>query len=113
MDAILSLSLFLWIWFIIYHCFSRFHYIYNTSHITGQKMYVYITYKNPISCTYVLHKQEGQFFEAHSPNFFLNNGGDTIFFNSIGKMSHIFGPKLDIVSEPNMTILILLSSSAV
>ena len=39
---------------------------------------------------------------------FLNSVGDTIPFNSVGKMSHIFGSKLDIVSEPCMTVLILL-----
>ena len=32
--------------------------------------------------------------------FFLNSVGDTIFFNSVGKMPLIFGSKLDIVSEP-------------
>ena len=25
-------------------------------------------------------------------SFFLNNVGDTVSFNSVGKMSHIFGP---------------------
>ena len=37
--------------------------------------------------------------------FFLNNLGDTIFFNSVGKMSHIFGPRLDIVSEQHITTI--------
>ena len=50
---------------------------------------------------------------AHSRIFFLNNVGDPIFFNSAGKISHIFGPKLDIVSEPYMPVLILLPCSAV
>ena len=36
-------------------------------------------------------------------NFFIfNSVGDTIFYNYVGKMSHIFGPKIDIVSEPYM-----------
>ena len=49
----------------------------------------------------------------HEFFFFLNNVGDTILFNSVGKMSHIFGPKLDIVAEPYMKVLILLPCSAV
>ena len=61
-------------------------------------------------CTYVLHKRHGQFLGVHSRIFFLNNVGDTI-LNSVGKMSHILGPKLDIVSEPYMTVLILLPCS--
>ena len=64
-------------------------------------------------CTYVLHKRHGQFFGAHSQIFILNGVGDTIFFNSVGKMSHIFGPKLDIVSETYVTVLILLPYSVV
>ena len=59
-------------------------------------------------CTHNLHKPHGQFFGAHSRIFFLNSVGDTILFKSVGKMSHIFGPKLDIVSEPFMKVLILL-----
>ena len=47
-------------------------------------------------CTYVLHKWHGQFFGAHLRIFFLNSVGDTTFFNFVDKMSHIFGPKLDI-----------------
>ena len=63
--------------------------------------------------TYVLHKRRGQFFGAHSRIFFLNSIEGTILFNSVRKMSHIFGPKLDIVSEPYMTVLILLPCSVV
>ena len=43
-------------------------------------------------CKYILHKR-------HSPVFFLNNVGDITIFNSVDIMSHIFGPKLDIVSD--------------
>ena len=76
-------------------------------------MYVQVTYRNPVLCTYVLHKRHGQFFGAHSRILFLNNVGDIISFNSVGEMSHIFGPELDIVSEPYMIVLILLPCSAV
>ena len=81
--------------------------------LTEQNMYVQVTYRKPMFCTYVLHKRHGQLFGAHSWIFFLNSVGDTILFNSVGKMSHIFGPKLDIVSEPYMTVLILLPCSVV
>ena len=72
-----------------------------------------LTYRNSMFCTYVLHKHHGQFFGAHSRIFFLNSVGDTILLNSVGKMSHIFGPKLDIVSEPYVTVLILLPCGVV
>ena len=64
-------------------------------------------------CTYVLHKGHAQFFGAHSRIFFLNSVGDTVVFKSAGKMSRVFGPKLDIVSEPNMTVLMHLPCSVV
>ena len=41
--------------------------------------------------------------------FFLNNVGDTMFFKSVCKMSHIFRPKLHIVSESYITVLIILN----
>ena len=118
MDAILIISLFLLgnIWFTIYYCLNKFLMFKNmfkniSTYRTGQNMYVQATDRNSMLCTYVLHKQHGQFFRAHSRNFFLNSIGDTIVFNSVGKMSHIFGPKLEIVSEPCMTALILLPCS--
>ena len=52
-------------------------------------------------------------FGAHSRISFLNTVEDTISFNSLGKMFYIFVHKLDIVSEPYMTGLILLPCSAV
>ena len=81
--------------------------------LTEQNMYVQVTYTNPVFCTNVLHKRHGQFFGAHSRIFVLNSVGDTILFNSVGKMPHIFGPELDIVSEPYMALLILLPGSVV
>ena len=78
-----------------------------------QKMYVQVTYRNQIFCSYNLDKRHGQFFWAHSQIFFLNNVGDTIFFNSVCKMSNSFGPKLDIVSDPYMKVSILLLYSVV
>ena len=115
MDAIPIISLFLlWsIWSTIHYCLNRFLYMYKIFQLTEQNMYVQVTYRNPMFCTYVLHKRHGQFFRAHSRIFFLNSVGDTVFFNYVGKISHIFGPKLDIVSEPRMTVLILLPCSAV
>ena len=102
MDAVSIMSLFLlWnIWFTICYCLNKFLYMYKIFQLTEQNMYVQVTYRNPMFCTYVLHKRHGQFFGAHSRIFFLNSVGDTIFFNSVAKMFYIFGPKLDIVSEP-------------
>ena len=44
-NTILSINLFLLgsIWFLIYHCFNRFLYMYNMSHVTEQ---VQETYRN-------------------------------------------------------------------
>ena len=112
MEGISSINLFL-LWGVQFTSItaSKDSFICITCYST--KTYAQITYTNPMFCTYVLHKQHGQFFRAHSQIFFLNNIGDTIFFNSTGKMSHIFGSKLDIVSEPYMTVLILLPCSTV
>ena len=64
-------------------------------------------------CTYDLHNWHAQFFGAHSRILVLNDVGGTTFFNSVGKKSCIFGPELDIVSEPYIAVLILLPCSAV
>ena len=80
---------------------------------TEQNVHIQVTDTNPMFCTYVLHKRHGQFFGVHSRIFFLNSVGDIILLNSVGKMPHIFGPKLDIVSEPHMTVLVLLPCSVV
>ena len=69
--------------------------MYNLSHVTEQKMYVQVTDRNPMFCMYVIHKQHGKLFRADSRIFFSNSVGDTVFFNSVWKISHIFGPKLD------------------
>ena len=87
--------------------------MYKIFQLKEKNIYVQVTYRNPIFWTYVLHKRHEQFFWAHLRIFFLNSVGDTIFFNSVGKMSHIFGPKLDIVSEPYMAVSILLPCNAV
>ena len=76
-------------------------------------MYAQVTYGNSMFCTYILCKRHGQFLGAHSRISFSNNVGDTIFVNSVSKMSHIIGSKLNIVSEPYMTVLILLPCSVV
>ena len=86
--------------------------MYKISHVTEQNIYVQVTYRNPMFCPYVLNKGHGQFFGAHS-QFFLNKVGDTISFNSVGKISHIFGSKIVLVFEPCMTVLILLLCSTV
>ena len=53
-------------------------------------------------------------FGAHSRIFFFffNNVGDKIVFTSVGKIDYIFGSKLDTFSKPFMTVVVLLSSSA-
>ena len=99
--SIISLFLFGSIWFTSCYCLNRFLYMYKIFQLTEQNMYVQVTYRNPMFCTYVLRKQHRQFFWIHSRILFLNSVGDTIFFNSVGKMSHIwshiFRNKLDIV----------------
>ena len=92
MDAISIISLFLFesIWFTTYYYLNIFLYMFKIFQLTEQYMYVQVTYRNPMFCTYVLHKRHGQFFGAHSRIFFLNSVGDTILFNFVGKMSHVF-----------------------
>ena len=114
MDTILIISLFLlWVYGLPSITASTDYFIsikyFNLQH----NMYIQANYGNPMFCKCVSHKRYGQFFGAHSWIFFFNSVGDTIFLNSIGKTSHIFDPKLDIVSEPYMTVLNLLPWSAV
>ena len=92
MDAISSIGLFLFesIWFTIYYYLNIFLCMFKIFQLTEQYMNVQLTYRIPIFSTYVLHKRHGQFFEAHSRIFFLNSVGDTILFNFVGKMSHVF-----------------------
>ena len=97
----------------IYYYLNKFLYIFKIFQLIEQNMYVEETFRNPMFCTFVLHIRHVQFFATHSRIFFSNRVGDTIFFNSIGKMSHIFGSKLDIVFEPYMTVLILLPCNVV
>ena len=115
MDAILIISIFLLesVWFTIYYNLNRFLHMFEIFELTEQNTYVQVTYTNPMFSIYVLHKRHGQFFGAHSRIVFLKSVGDTIFFNSFGKMRHIFGPKLDIVCEPYMTVLVLLQRCAI
>ena len=115
MDAILIKSIFLLesVWFTIYYYLNRFLHMFKIFQLTEQNTYVQVTYTNPMFCTYVLHKRHGQFFVAHSRIVFLKSVGDTILFNAVGKMRHIFGPKLDIVCKPYMTVLILLQRCAI
>ena len=78
-NAISIINLFLLgsIWFTIYYySLNRFLYIYKIFQLTEQNLYVQVTYRNLM------------FFWAHSRASFLNNVGDTIFFNSVGKMPH-------------------------
>ena len=113
MNAISITSIFLLesIWFTIYYYLSRFLHMFKI--LAEQNMYVQVTYTIPMFCTYVLHKRHEQFFGNHSRILFLKSAGDTILFNSVSKMPHIFDTKLDIVSEPCMTVLILLPCSVV
>ena len=115
MDAISITRIFLLesIWFTIYYYLSRFLNMFKIFQLAEQNMYVQVTYTIPMFCTYVLDKRHGQFFGNHSRILFLKSAGDTILFNFVSKMPHIFGPKLDILSEPCMTDLILLPCSVV
>ena len=79
--------------------------MYKMFHLIEQNMSVQVT---EIQCTYVLYKQHGQLFRTHSRIFFLSSVGETNFFNSVGKMAYMFAPRLDIVSERYMAVLILL-----
>ena len=111
MDAISIISLFLLesICFTIYYYLNRVLYMFKIFQLTEQNMQAQIPKRNPMFCTYVFDKRHGQFSGVRSRVFFLNS----VNFNSVGKLSHIFGPKLDIVSEPYMTVLILLPCSVV
>ena len=115
MNAILIISLFLLesIWFTTYYYLRRFLYMFKIFQLIEQNMYVQVTYRSQMFSTYSLHNRHGQFFRAHSRIFLLNSVGDTIFFNSVGKMFHIFGSKLNIVSDPYIAVLILLPCSVV
>ena len=79
--------------------------------LTEQNMYVQATYRNPMFVhTFYINDMDNSLGPIHD-FFFLNSVGDTILFNFVGKMSHTFGLKLDIVSEPYMTVLVLLPCS--
>ena len=115
MDAISIASLFMFesIWFTTYYCVNIFRFMFKISQLTQQYIYVQFTYRNPLFCTYVSHKRHGQFFEAHSRISSLNGVGETVNFNSVGKIYHIFDRKIDIAFESYMTVLILLPCSIV
>ena len=86
MDAISMICLFLVksTWFAIYYYLNRFLYMYKIFQLAEQNMYVQVTYRNPMFCAHLLHKQHGQFFGAHSQIFFFNSVGHTFFLNSAG-----------------------------
>ena len=114
MDAISIISIFPLesICFTIYYYLNRFLHMFKIFFNLQNIISTYNLHKSMFSI-YVLHKRHGQFFGAHSRIVFLKSVGDTIFFNSFGKMRHIFGPKLDIVCEPYMTVLVLLQRCAI
>ena len=68
MDTISIRRLFLFesIWFTIYYFLNIFLYMFKTFQPTEQHMYLEVTYRNPMFCIYILQKQHGQFFGAHS-----------------------------------------------
>ena len=103
LDAISIRSLFLLgsIWFTI--TASTYSFICVKFFTLQNKICTYRKLKKSNFCTYVLHKRHEQFFGDHLRIVILNSVGDTVFFHSVGKISHIFGPKLDIVSESNMS----------
>ena len=55
---------------------------------------------NPKLDTYFLHSLHGQFFGFHSLIPFLKAATLVNSFNSKGKISHILGPKYEILSVP-------------
>ena len=79
MDAIPIISLFLFesTWFTLYYYLNIFLYMLKIFQLTEQYVYVQLTYRNPVFCTYVLHKRHEQFFGTDSRIFFLNNVVDT------------------------------------
>ena len=90
--SIISLFLFGSIWFTSYYCLNRFLYMYKISQLTEQNMYVQVTYRNPMFCTYILYKRHGQFFGSRSRIFFLNSVRDTIFLIPSVKCPIFFVP---------------------
>ena len=60
MDAISIISLFLLesIWFTIYYYLNRFLYMFKIFQLTEQNMHVQVTCRNPLFCTYELHKRQ-------------------------------------------------------
>ena len=94
MDAIPIIILFLLesTWFTIYYYLNRFLYMFKIFQLTEQNMYVQVTYRNPMFCTYILYKRHGQFFGSRSRIFFLNSVRDTIFLIPSVKCPIFFVP---------------------
>ena len=57
---------------------APFPYLYKIFQFTEQNVYVQVTYRNPVLCTYILHKRHGQFFGAHSRILFLTSAEDSM-----------------------------------
>ena len=64
-----------------------------------------VTVMNPKLDTYFLHSLHGQFFGFHSLIPFLKAATLVNSFNSKGTISHILGPKYEILSAPWKTDL--------
>ena len=64
-----------------------------------------VTVMNPKLDTYFLHSLHGQFFGFHSLIPFLKAATLVNSFNSKGTISHILGPKYEILSLPWKTDL--------
>ena len=115
MEAISSINLFRLDFLFMTASTNFFTCVTNMSHVTKQRRACKLLKK--IQCFVRTHyiNDTGIFLWIFLlfMNFFLNNAVDTMSFNSVGKMSHIFGSKLDIVSDSYLTVLIALSCSAV
>ena len=82
----------------------------NTLQKTNIKVYIIdknkniknhnVNHKKPTPSTYLLQSLRGQLFGIHFLIIFLKLLWDWAFFNSIGTISHIFGPRYKIVSMP-------------
>ena len=86
----------------------------SVSHVTKQNVHLDDMHKfKDLFIRFTKNDMGNSLGPIHFFFFFFNNVLGTVYFNSVDKMSHNFGLKLKIVSEPYTTIFILLACSAV
>ena len=74
---------------------APFPYLYKIFQFTEQNVYVQVTYRNPVLCTYILHKRHGEFFGARSRILFLTSAEDSM----DGRVSVAFVRKEPIITS--------------